>query len=72
MTTTGHGPVKIVTVDSPAPPQLSIPEVRFQSYESDKYAKAHAQAAAQIGRKFPNAVPYLESEREMIKQYLAS
>jgi hypothetical protein len=72
VTTAGHGPIRTVTVDSPAPPQISMPEVRFQSYETDRYARAHAQASAQVGRKFPNAVPYLESEREMIKQYLAS
>lgn len=61
----------VVAVDSPPPPQRIITETQFAAYEKDTYAQAHAWAQQQLARKYPGSVDLLETEKQLIKQYLA-
>jgi hypothetical protein len=63
-------PVPIV-VDSPPPPQRTVPETHYVSYETDSFAKAHQWACEQVARKYPGASELLHAQESLIKQCLA-
>jgi len=64
--------VRPIAVDSPPPPQRTVAETHFVSYETDSYSKAHHWASEQIARKYPGATEILQAQDSLIKQHLAS
>ncbi len=64
--------VRPVAVDSPPPPQQSVPETHYVSYETDSFAKAHQWACEQVARKYPGATELLHAQDSLIKQHLAA
>jgi hypothetical protein len=65
----GSGPI---AVDSPPPPQPTVPETHYVSVEQDTFAKAHQWASEHVARKYPGATEILQALESLIKQYLAS
>jgi hypothetical protein len=61
-----------IAVDSPPPPQRTIPETHYVSVEKDSFAKAHQWACEQVARKYPGATEILQAQDSLIKQYLAA
>lgn len=61
-----------VAVDSPAPPQRTVPETHYVSVEKDSFAKAHQWASEQVARKYPGATEVLQAQGSLIKQYMAA
>jgi hypothetical protein len=61
-----------VAVDSPPPPQRTVPETHFVSVERDSFAKAHQWASEHVARKYPGATEVLQAQDSLIKQFLAS
>jgi hypothetical protein len=61
-----------IPVDTPPPPQRTIPETHYVSVEKDSFAKAHQWACEQVARKYPGATEILQAQDSLIKQYLAA
>jgi hypothetical protein len=61
-----------IAVDSPPPPQRSVPETHYVSVEKDSFAKAHQWAGEQVARKYPGATEILQAQDSLIKQYLSA
>ena len=61
-----------IAVDSPPPPQRTIPETHYVSVEKDSFAKAHQWACEQVARKYPGATEILQALDSLIKQHLAA
>lgn len=60
-----------VAVDTPPPPQQSIPESHYVPVERDSFARAHQWAREQVARKYPGATEVLTTLESLIKQQLA-
>lgn len=67
----GGAPV-VVTVDTPAPPQQVVTEMRNVIVEKDSHSDAFVWAAAEVLRKYPGSVDTIELLKSLIHQYLAS
>jgi hypothetical protein len=61
-----------IAVDTPPPPQRTVPETHYVSVENDSFAKAHQWASEQVARKYPGATEILQAQDSLIKQYLAA
>jgi hypothetical protein len=61
-----------VAVDTPPPPQRTVPETHYVSVEKDSFAKAHQWASEHVARKYPGATEILQAQDSLIKQYLAA
>ena len=61
-----------IPVDTPPPPQRTVPETHYVSVEKDSFAKAHQWAGEQVARKYPGAAEILQAQDSLIKQYLAA
>jgi hypothetical protein len=62
---------RVVAVDSPPPPQRTVPETHYVPVEKDSFAKAHQWASEHVARKYPGATEVLQTQDSLIKQYLA-
>jgi hypothetical protein len=60
-----------IAVDSPPPPQRTVPETHYVPVEKDSFAKAHQWASEQVARKYPGATEVLQAQDSLIKQYIA-
>jgi len=60
-----------IAVDSPPPPQRTIPESHYVPVERDDFARAHQWAREQVARKYPGATEILSTLESLIKQQLA-
>lgn len=65
-----QSPPRVVTVDAPPLPQVTQTDTRFVNVEKDTFAKAHAWAQEQLVRRYPGAVPSVETLNSLIQQYL--
>jgi hypothetical protein len=63
-----HDPI---VVDSPIPPQRTVPETHYVPIEKDSFSTAHQWAREQVARKYPGAAEILQALESLIKQYLA-
>jgi hypothetical protein len=61
-----------IAVDTPPPPQRTVPETHYVSVEKDSFAKAHQWACEQVARKYPGAAEILQAQDSLIKQHLAA
>jgi len=61
-----------IAVDSPPPPQRTVPETHYVPVEQDSFAKAHQWASEHVARKYPGATEVLQAQDSLIKQYLAA
>jgi hypothetical protein len=61
-----------IAVDSPPPPQRTVPETHYVPVERDSFAKAHQWASEHVVRKYPGASEVLQAQESLIKQFLAS
>ncbi len=61
-----------IAVDSPPPPQRTVPETHYVPVEQDSFAKAHQWASEHVARKYPGATEVLQTQDSLIKQYLAA
>jgi hypothetical protein len=61
-----------IAVDSPPPPQRTVPETHYVPVEQDTFAKAHQWASEHVARKYPGATEILQALESLIKQYLAA
>jgi hypothetical protein len=61
-----------IAVDSPPPPQQTVPETHYVPVEQDSFAKAHQWASEHVARKYPGATEVLQTQDSLIKQFLAS
>jgi hypothetical protein len=61
-----------VVVDSPIPPQRTVPETHYVPIERDSFAKAHQWASEHVARKYPGASEILQALDSLIKQFLAA
>jgi hypothetical protein len=61
-----------IVVDSPIPPQRTVPETHYVPIEKDSFAKAHQWASEHVARKYPGAAEILQALESLIKQYLAA
>jgi hypothetical protein len=71
-TSASHADCDPVAVDSPIPPQRTLPETHYVPIEKDSYAKAHQWAREHVARKYPGAAETLQALESLIKQYLAA
>lgn len=60
-----------IAVDSPPPPQQTIPESHYVPVQKDDFARAHQWAREQVARKYPGATEVLTTLESLIKQQLA-
>jgi len=60
-----------IAVDSPPPPQQTIPESHYVPVQKDDFARAHQWAREQVARKYPGATEVLSTLESLIKQQLA-
>jgi hypothetical protein len=60
-----------IAVDSPPPPQQTVPESHYVPIERDSFARAHQWAREQVARKYPGATEVLTTLESLIKQQLA-
>jgi hypothetical protein len=60
-----------VAIDTPPPPQRSVPETHYVPIEKDSFAKAHQWASEHVARKYPGATEVLQTQDSLIKQFLA-
>jgi Trypsin-like peptidase domain len=67
--TLNHVPI---AVDSPPPPQRTVPETHYVPIEKDSFAKAHQWASEHVARKYPGATEVLQAQDSLIKQFLAA
>jgi hypothetical protein len=61
-----------IVVDSPIPPQRTVPETRYVPIERDSFAKAHQWASEHVARKYPGAAENLQALDSLIKQHLSA
>jgi hypothetical protein len=61
-----------IAVDTPPPPQRTVPETHYVSVEKDSFAKAHQWASEQVARKYPGATEILQALDSLIKQHLSA
>jgi hypothetical protein len=61
-----------IAVDSPPPPQRTVPETHYVPIEKDSFAKAHQWASEHVARKYPGAAEVLQAQDSLIKQFLAA
>ncbi len=61
-----------IVVDSPIPPQRTVPETHYVPIEKDSFAKAHQWASEHVARKYPGAAEILQALDSLIKQHLAA
>jgi Trypsin-like peptidase domain len=61
-----------IAVDSPPPPQRTVPETHYVPVEKDSFAKAHQWASEHVARKYPGATEVLQAQDSLIKQFLAA
>jgi hypothetical protein len=61
-----------IAVDSPPPPQRTVPETHYVPIEKDTFAKAHQWASEHVARKYPGATEVLQAQDSLIKQFLAA
>jgi hypothetical protein len=61
-----------IAVDSPPPPQQTVPETHYVPVEKDSFAKAHQWASEHVARKYPGAAEVLQTQDSLIKQFLAA
>lgn len=61
-----------IPVDSPPPPQRTVPETHYVAIEKDSFAKAHQWASEHVARKYPGATEVLQTQDSLIKQYLSA
>jgi hypothetical protein len=61
-----------IAVDTPPPPQQTVPETHYVPYEKDSFARAHQWASEQVARKYPGAAEVLQAQDSLIKQYVAA
>jgi hypothetical protein len=71
-TSIGKNEPVAIAIDSPPPPQRTVPETHYVSVERDSFAKAHQWASEQVARKYPGATEILQAQDSLIKQYLAA
>jgi hypothetical protein len=64
-------PTQPIAVDTPPPPQRSVPESHYVPVERDDFARAHQWAREQVARKYPGATEILTTLESLIKQQLA-
>lgn len=60
-----------IAVDTPPPPQQTVPESHYVPVERDSFARAHQWAREQVARKYPGATEILSTLESLIKQQLA-
>lgn len=60
-----------IAIDSPPPPQRTVPETHYVPIEKDSFAKAHQWASEHVARKYPGATEVLQAQDSLIKQFLA-
>jgi hypothetical protein len=61
-----------IVVDSPIPPQRTVPETHYVPIEKDSFAKAHQWASEHVARKYPGGAEILQAQDSLIKQYLSA
>jgi hypothetical protein len=61
-----------VVVDSPIPPQRTVPETHYVPIEKDSFARAHQWASEHVARKYPGAAEILQAQDSLIKQYISA
>jgi hypothetical protein len=66
------GPQRPIAVDSPPPPQQTVPETHYVPVERDDFARAHQWASENVVRKYPGATEVLTTLDSLIKQQLAA
>lgn len=59
---------KPVAVDTPPPPQRTVPETHYVPYERDEFARAFQWASEQVARKYPGSIETLTTLNSLIKQ----
>jgi hypothetical protein len=64
-------PAQPIVVDSPIPPQRTVPETHYVPIEKDSFSKAHQWASEHVARKYPGAAEILQAQDSLIKQYIA-
>jgi hypothetical protein len=57
-----------IAVDTPPPPQKTVPETHYVPYERDEFSRAYQWASEQVARKYPGAVDTLTTLDSLIKQ----
>lgn len=60
-----------VAIDTPPPPQRTVPESHYVPVQRDDFARAHQWAREQVARKYPGATEVLTTLESLIKQQLA-
>ncbi len=60
-----------IAIDSPPPPQQTVPESHYVPVQRDDFARAHQWAREQVARKYPGATEVLTTLESLIKQQLA-
>ena len=60
-----------IAIDTPPPPQQTVPESHYVPVERDSFARAHQWAREQVARKYPGATEILSTLESLIKQQLA-
>jgi Trypsin-like peptidase domain len=61
-----------IAIDTPPPPQRTVPETHYVPIEKDSFAKAHQWASEHVARKYPGATEVLQAQDSLIKQFLAA
>jgi hypothetical protein len=61
-----------IAIDSPPPPQRTVPETHYVPVEKDSFAKAHQWASEHVARKYPGATEVLQTQDSLIKQFLSA
>jgi Trypsin-like peptidase domain len=61
-----------IAVDTPPPPQRTVPETHYVPVERDDFARAHQWASENVARKYPGATEVLTTLDSLIKQQLAA
>jgi hypothetical protein len=60
-----------IAIDTPPPPQQTVPESHYVPVQRDDFARAHQWAREQVARKYPGATDVLSTLESLIKQQLA-
>lgn len=61
-----------IAIDTPPPPQRTVPETHYVPVEKDSFAKAHQWASEHVVRKYPGATEVLQAQESLIKQFLVA
>jgi hypothetical protein len=64
--------IRPIAVDTPPPPQRTVPETHYVPVEKDSFARAHQWASEQVARKYPGATEVLQAQESLIRQHLAA